>query len=132
MRSTMKPNNSSGVNGVTDERKKSGIPKLPPISPSKTQERKLARKASMSLRRNEQNFKHEFVYKSCCLEVDKRVLEFMCKMVVLLSALVFSMYGVIATEEHAEIYFSVISSMISLFVQPPSIQRRKPDKVNLL
>lgn len=76
-------------------------------------------------KREEREFEHEFIYRSCCLEMDKRVLEFFCKFSIILLAMSMSIYGVLNTEEHTEVYFSIITSIMALLVPAPSINFKK-------
>lgn len=69
------------------------------------------------------DFEHEYIYRSCCMVMDKRALDFFCKIFIIISVLVFSFYNLATKSGHAEIYFSLISSIISLFMTPPKLQK---------
>lgn len=81
------------------------------------------RSTQSQLEVDEQKFEHEYIYRSCCLEMDKRVLDFICKMSVIVLVLLFCIYKLLNDNggEPREIYFSLISSIVTLFIKPPSI-----------
>lgn len=90
------------------------------------------RSTQSQLKVDEQKFEHEYIYRSCCLEMDKRVLDFICKMSVIVIVLLFCIYKLAndAGDEPREIYFSLISSIVTLFIKPPSIgNNRQVDDV---
>ncbi len=78
---------------------------------------------NLDIQIDEQRFEQEFIYRSCCLEVDKRALDFFCKMLIILSVLIFCLVALAIGSDHSEIYFSMVSSIVSLFVRPPSLYR---------
>ena len=77
----------------------------------------------VNLQIEDQEFEHEYIYRSCCMVMDKRALDFFCKMFIILSVLIFSFYNLAMKADHSEIYFSLISSIISLFMSPPQLKK---------
>lgn len=76
----------------------------------------------MEMEMEAKEFEQEYIYRSCCIAVDKRALDFFCKIFIIFSVLIFSFYNLATNTDHAEIYFSLISSIISLFMTPPKLK----------
>ena len=88
-------------------------------------------KLDYKIQNEERLFSQEYIYRSCCLEIDKRVLDYICKLLVIVSVLIFCIYKLSVDDANGprEVYFSLLSSIITLFINPPKIEGKQSQPV---
>ena len=89
-------------------------------------------KLDYKIQNEERLFSQEYIYRSCCLQVDKRVLDYVCKLLVIVSVLIFCIYKLSVDDSNGprEVYFSLLSSIITLFINPPKIEGKQSAQQN--
>jgi len=65
-----------------------------------------------------------YIWRSCCLEVDKRVVVFTSQFIITLMIITFSLYQLAQknTCEHQQFYSSLITMLIGIFLPSPRVK----------
>jgi hypothetical protein len=61
-------------------------------------------------------------WESCCFVVDQNMFKYITQVMFGISVITFSMVQIIRREENAEIYFSLLSGTLGLFLPHPTIK----------
>lgn len=87
---------------------------------------------NLKLEKQERDFEQQYMYRSCCFALDKRVLDYACKVSVILIVLIFCIVQLTNNDHDGprEVYFSLISSIITLFINPPKIDEKNSNMSN--
>jgi len=76
-------------------------------------------------RLDEEEFERENHYETCCGIVDKRILEFTVKTMVIFSVLVFAIFQVIfVSPDQRQTYLIIISNVMGLYFSPPTVKSK--------
>lgn len=69
--------------------------------------------------------KTENTYRSCCLTIDKRALQFFSQFTICLGVLLFSMFKLINSEEceETQVYIGMITMIVGIYIPQPVIKK---------